>query len=62
MPDGKSESTLPPLRFVMSERRASRCQAWEDGCEYAHCPRWRAGKIINDAHCALDLIGDQDDY
>lgn len=50
-------TTLPPFRYVMSERRISRCQAWEDGCEYEHCPRWREGKIINNAHCALDLIG-----
>lgn len=52
---------LPPLRFVMSERRMTRCQAWEDGCEYDHCPRWQDGKIINHAHCALDLIEDEND-
>ncbi len=59
--NGRGEvAALPPRRLVLSERRFSHCQAWEDGCEYEHCPRWRDGKIINDAHCALDMIGDED--
>ena len=52
---------LPPLRLVVSERRFTRCQAWEDGCDYAQCPRWRNGAIINDEHCALDLIEKTDE-
>lgn len=52
---------MPPIKFDPSARRMSHCQAWEDGCEYAQCPRWRDGKIINEAHCALDLIEGDDD-
>lgn len=57
----KSETTLPPLKLDWSQRRFSHCQANEDDCTYEHCPRWRDGKIINHAHCALDLIGDHDE-
>lgn len=54
-------STSPPLKLDWSQRRFSHCQAWEDGCEYERCPRWKDGKIVNDAHCALDLIGRDED-
>jgi hypothetical protein len=63
MAEGKPETTdlPPPPRFDPSARRMSHCQAWEDGCEYEHCPRWRDGMIVNEAHCALDLIGHDDE-
>lgn len=53
--------TLPPLKLDWSARRFSRCQANEDDCTYEKCPRWRDGKLISDAHCALDLIGNDED-
>lgn len=52
---------LPPAKLDWSQRRFSHCQAGEDDCTYEHCPRWRDGKIVNDAHCALDLIGRDED-
>lgn len=51
---------LPPLKFDWAARRFSHCQADEDGCSYEQCPRWRDGELISDAHCSLDLIGDED--
>jgi hypothetical protein len=54
-------AALPPLKLDWSARRFSHCQATEDDCSYEHCPRWRDGKIVSDAHCALDLIGSDDE-
>ena len=48
---------LPPMKLDWSQRRFSHCQASEDDCTYEKCPRWRDGKLISDAHCALDRIG-----
>ena len=60
MPDNAPETTpLPPPKLDWSARRFSHCQAREDDCSYEHCPRWRDGKLISEAHCALDLIGDE---
>lgn len=47
---------LPPVKLDMQRRCFTHCQATEDECTYQYCPRWRDGKIVNEAHCALDLI------
>ena len=59
----EAEASLPPVKLDWGSRRFTHCQATEDDCTYERCPRWRDGKLISQDHCALDLIGaDEESY
>lgn len=56
----EAAGALPFGKLHWESRRYSYCQANEDDCTYKHCPRWRDGKIVDERHCALDYVEDDD--
>lgn len=56
----KDSGGVPRQRYHHDAHQVTSCQAWEDGCDYEFCPRWRGNELIDERHCALDYCPEEE--